>query len=67
MACVEYAQSYCVDAKSTIETFYKGITKNKELKTKKNSELRKLKAELVREKEKRKGNVKGLEHIHIKF
>ena len=63
MVCVEYATSYGIETKKLIEEYKINFNKHKELKTKKKSELKELKLELMREKEKRKGDEFGIEHL----
>ena len=63
MACEEYAITNSIDAKNIINCTRDSIKKQKELKAKLNQALRKYKKDLVSERLKRKGDIRGMEHL----
>ena len=63
MACAEYAVSYSNETKMLIEECKVELKKNKELKARKKTEKRKWNVQIGVEKQKRKGDELGIEHL----
>ena len=63
MACEEYNLASCIDAKETIDICRKDLKTKKSEKTDTNKELKKLKADLMSEQLKRKGDATGIDNL----
>ena len=63
LACEEYAKTLCIDIKASMVSLRNDISKQKQMKSKNNKELRTLKRQLVEERSKRSGDITGLDNL----
>ena len=63
MACEEFTRTKSIDVKTIIDSFRQQISHNKEKIKKKNTDIRKWKADLESERFKRKGNHAGIDNL----